>query len=862
MLLNVPRMLAPILDNYNAHVQNFEHFLHTRVNCTLFYDGPTDVHQHILERTVYACSVRHEPTQKVLRNVFPIMLGSRLDLNIRHATDDDPPFQDLDIGRGFFIISGFLRQLPYFFTNDPTQTHLVKKSLVRVFTYDAFDRGKELSYYIHDHNAKKRGDMMMVCNDGTESADHMHSFFDFCPYATDSKTYMTHVYRRNQFDIDSLVNKIVVSPGHLFTKLFIKYLYAPLRDGNWPLIKSKLALVVKSIETGCLLHVLSRKTVYFKEGKSMGKMTPMQQESHREMGSNGEVFMEKSMGCYREVNMQTYPLNPYLTYMIVRQMSNKVKSNSVPPYHDSYLGFLCILGCFETKNVGRTTMMVRDTVVSTCNDLDPVFHDDSDLWTHLRLEPGSSSYFVVVNEACVPVTEACFRNLDLHQLKRQFTHVECFQQGSFIYIRYKMGLIFKRLPGTDVWVTPKDILYWARRLLHLKTMHDVVGRFDYPFITSYLVDLNPFFMHNAFPKNTLAFNALKNAVLAHDSRYYLCFLDTVSACYRKLTRYHKTVLEPVDDGVSCHFVLKVPHVMVAYMSYEGCTQEDSIVCRKDVDAFDCCRFYTIRVKIEADGLVRFQPTQEDISGGVLGTVAHYGESPLRVEPFSIHVRTVSLTPQSMRLIFTKPPFRVLKYHLSNNTLSICVETDHFTDTGDKLCSFHGQKGVMRVLETGPTLDEDVRPDLLVNAYSIFRMTLGQIREGQELGQGKDATVVRNGEGVMMPDAQAFYAKTFYFPIAYWASEHLYAPRECVMDKIMNQPVKGRSRGGGMRLGNMELLNGLRGNGLAACYEEKFGEHGDRTSTLPKSVELVTEDARFFKCKYTFRSIPHVTEEAL
>lgn len=193
---------------------------------------------------------------------------------------------------------------------------------------------------------------------------------------------MAQVYRWHHFDIDSLTNKIVVSPGHLFTKLFVKYLYGPLRDGDWKKIKIKYAWVIKSIETGSLLHVLSRKTDYFKEGKSIGKMTTTTTESHREIAANGQVFSEKSMGCYREINMQTYPLNPYLLYMIVRQMSNKVKANSVPPYHDSALGYLCILGCFETKNVGRTTMMVRDTVVSSCNDLDPVFHNAqrADLW--------------------------------------------------------------------------------------------------------------------------------------------------------------------------------------------------------------------------------------------------------------------------------------------------------------------------------------------------------------------------------------------------------------------------------------------------------------------------------------------------
>ncbi|GFR14641.1 RNA_pol_Rpb2_6 domain-containing protein [Trichonephila clavata] len=106
-------------------------------------------------------------------------------------------------------------------------------------------------------------------------------------------------------------------------------------------------------------------------------------------------------------------------------MSNKVKHGSVPSFHDSYLGFLCILGCFETKNVGRTTMMVRNTIVSTVDALDPVFHDAQHdaLWTWLQLEPDSHihpHYFVVVNEVCIPVTEACFQRIQLYALNNSF----------------------------------------------------------------------------------------------------------------------------------------------------------------------------------------------------------------------------------------------------------------------------------------------------------------------------------------------------------------------------------------------------------------------------------------------------------
>ncbi|GFT75901.1 RNA_pol_Rpb2_6 domain-containing protein [Nephila pilipes] len=76
-------------------------------------------------------------------------------------------------------------------------------------------------------------------------------------------------------------------------------------------------------------------------------------------------------------------------------------------------------------------------------------------------------------------------------------------------------------------------------------------------------------------------------------------------------------------------------------------------------------------------------------------------------------------------------------------------------------------------------------------------------------------------------------------------------QECTMDKIL--PSRQRTfSGGGMRLGNMELFNGLRGNGLAACFEEKFLNMGIGSLTkqmpplVPKSVQLVQEDARFFR----------------
>ena len=869
--LNVPAMIKPMLNNFDMHVNNFIKFLRDRLKIYLIYEGPDEIHQHILLKSIYACSVYCKP-KKILKDVFPIMIGSRLDFAIRFegkrsfkepfnlSSESDYPFQEVDIGRGFFIISGFLRQLPYFYTNDPTNTHVIQRKLVRVYSYDGQDRGKELNFYVADTKNKKCGDVIVVHNDGSETNDDPN-FFDHCPYPVHLTAYMNQIYRDEHFDIDHLGNKMVISPGHMFTKLFIKYLYGPLREQDWKLIKSRTTLIYNSIENGYLLHVLSRKTVYFKEGKSAGKMTNEPQESHREIGVNGEVFMEKNIGCYREVPTQTYPLNPYLLSLIVRQMSKKVNNSSVESFHPSYLNYFCILGVYETKTIGRTTMMVRDTIVSTCNDLDSVYYNtpNQTFWNMLKLElEMKSPYYVVVNEACIPVSKKSFDNVDLLKLKFDLKTVECYERGKFIVIRYKMGLIMKKLPEMSIWVTPYDQTYWMRRIFNAENVFE-----SFADITSYHVDFNYFFNHTSFPKNILAYNAMKNAILATTPKYAFYFMDTISAYFPNPTPDHKVLIQPVDDNVSKHFVLMMPQPMVTYMSFKGCTQEDCIVKRKDFRSFDFCRFYTLRMNLEMDSStwVKFYPVYGDVDpdSEFLGTLI--SGKPFNVETISLHVRLKKISSCEYRIYFAKVPFRILQHFITRDKFMISVEQTHVCSTGDKLCNLHGQKGVVRVMENLPALNGTVYPDLIVNVYCMFRITPGKIHEARKFGDGTDSTFVVNSNGDLIENAKSFFGRTFYFVVAYLACEHMYAPEKWTFDRVTDQPVKGRSRNGGMKLGNMEV-NALRGNGIAFCFEEKFFEHGDRihltpTVAIPKSMILFCEDSKCYKYNFEIKCSPSI-----
>lgn len=416
----------------------------------------------------------------------------------------------------------------------------------------------------------------------------------------------------------------------------------------------------------------------------------------------------------------------------------------------------------------------------------------------------------------------------------------------------------KKLPKMPIWVSPYDEMYWAKRIYNIENSFNL-----FSYTTSYFVDFNPFFRHTAFPKVILGFNAMKNAVLATDPKYALYFMDTMSAYFKTPTPNHRILIQPVDDGISKHFVLMMPQPVVTYMSFKGCTQEDCIVKRKKFRSFDFYRFYSVRMKVIVDPTtwVKFYPVHgdEDSESDLLGTLI--SGKPLEVEPFSIHTTLEKVSPYEYRIRFSKIPFRFVQHFISGDKLTVSVEQKHVSNTGDKLCSLHGQKGVIRVMDEMPTLDDNVVPDIIVNPYCMFRLTVGQIMEAIALGDGKDAQTVRNSSGVLFKKAKAFYGKTYYFVVLYVAKEHIYTAEKCTTDRVTNQPLKGRSRGGGMKIGHMES-NALRANGVAFSLLEKFLEHSDiiqltPTIAIPKSVLVVLEDIKFFKFHLEFRCCPSI-----
>jgi DNA-directed RNA polymerase II subunit RPB2 len=184
--------------------------------------------------------------------------------------------------------------------------------------------------------------------------------------------------------------------------------------------------------------------------------------------------------------------------------------------------------------------------------------------------------------------------------------------------------------------------------------------------------------------------------------------------------------------------------------------------------------------------------------------------------------------------------------------------------GDKLASRHGQKGVIGIAlpeDKMPFTKDGVVPDVIVNPHAFpSRMTLGQLLEclgskaGSLTGDKLDATAfqgvdteslgdaLRDGgfaascEEVMYSGAtgeemaaNVFVGPTYYQRLKQMSEDKInHRGGQGGRDKVTGQPIGGRARGGGLRIGEMEN-NSIIAHGVMGFAAESMGERSDRMS---------------------------------
>jgi DNA-directed RNA polymerase beta subunit len=399
----------------------------------------------------------------------------------------------------------------------------------------------------------------------------------------------------------------------------------------------------------------------------------------------------------------------------------------------------------------------------------------------------------------------------------------------------------------------------------------------------------PFFDHNVGPRVIFAYAQGRQAMGIYATNYrdrmdisYILYHPQRPLVSTRTARYTNSELLPA--GENC---------VVAIACYTGYNQEDSLIFNKSSIERGKFRGmylkkYLVQVQKNQTTLqddIFMKPDINKVSNMKNGNVDKLNEKGYAPEETRLENGDVifgKVTPITDPA--SKKPYKdsseIYKMHTSAVvdrmyidipnadgylTREALIRSEKVPKIGDKYSSRHGQKGTIGIMLDAidmPFTKDGIVPDLIMNPNAVpSRMTIGQLVEclvgkcAAIQGMDADGTVFeehdfehakdvleklgyeRNGYEEMYNGmsgekmkAQIFIGPTFYQRLKHLVEDKIHSRSRGAKTSLTRQAPEGRSREGGLRLGEMER-DALLAHGLSKFIKEKLLDNSDAYTTF-------------------------------
>jgi DNA-directed RNA polymerase II subunit RPB2 len=397
-----------------------------------------------------------------------------------------------------------------------------------------------------------------------------------------------------------------------------------------------------------------------------------------------------------------------------------------------------------------------------------------------------------------------------------------------------------------------------------------------------LASCTPFPDHNQAPRNTyqcaMAKQALGVYALNFDKRmdktsYVLTYPSRPLVDTRLMNFIH---LNNVPSGTQIH---------VAIATHTGYNQEDSLLVNQgsiDRGLFGATIYHTEKDEdknIIRDEIIRCKPDSTKTRGIKFGNYDKLNSQGFVPENTLVEDRDIIIAKIIPIKENRNDPTKLIKYEDQSHVYStaedtyidknytgrngdgynfakVRVRTHRKPRFGDKFSSRHGQKGTCGNIIPEcdmPFTKDGLKPDIIINPHAIpSRMTIGQLKEtllGKvllELGMFGDGTsfgnldvktiaeelqklgyesygneVMYNGLTGEQMETSIFIGPVFYQRLKHMVNDKVHSRATGPMVSLTHQPAEGRSRAGGLRIGEMERDVLISHGATRFCKERLF-----------------------------------------